>query len=63
MAWKNYKFNNLNIECRTDSNYNGTTSTVVFVNESYCGEIPNSSTSNSNFTEKLQNFIKSLHLC
>lgn len=55
--WKNYKIDELNVECRTDSNYNGSYSTVVFVNEVYFGEIKNSSTSDYNFISKLRNFI------
>lgn len=55
--WKSYKIDELNVECRTDSNYNGSYSTVVFINEVYFGEIKNSSTSDNNFTSKLRNFI------
>lgn len=56
--WKSYKIDNLNIECRTDSNYNGSYNTVVFVNEAYFGEVKNASTSDNNFLNKLRDFIK-----
>ena len=58
--WKSYKIDNLNIECRTDSNYNGSYSTVVFINEVYAGEMKGVSTDNYNFMSRLTNFVKKI---
>ncbi|MBR6517556.1 MAG: hypothetical protein IKT40_12055 [Bacilli bacterium] len=58
MSWKKFNIKNVECECRTMSNFNGTSSTVVYVNEVYCGEIVDSSTDESSFKRKLEDHLK-----
>lgn len=57
MAWKNFKIDGKSIDCNTQSNFGGSYSTVVFVDDAYCGEILRVSTDDNNFTSKLREHL------